>query len=115
MYGGYQVNHGPLNDFIYVDLEEPDSWKKIELEEDTLYPGFLSRHTSVIIDDDFLIFGGQESINKSSNKLYKYNFITKKFTLSEASNVPEPTDSHCACVYDVMGKIEKNDHFWRLL
>jgi hypothetical protein len=65
-----------------VDLENPTTWERMEVNESKVYPGPLSRHTSVVIGDELLIFGGQVSINKSSNKLYKYHFITKTFTES---------------------------------
>ena len=63
--------------------------------------GNLHRHTGIMIQNQYLIFGGQSRLDCSSDMLYIYDFETQTFRKSESQFRPPKTDSHSACEWKV--------------
>lgn len=69
VYGGYDVDHGILQDFAILDLKGKDkgfSWV-VQSPNKLNYPEQLRSHTAVIHNHCMFIFGGQRDLDKNNN------------------------------------------------
>lgn len=70
VFGGKSDNSTKLNDFWVFSLSSMN-WQQI-LPIDDIVPEPRSGHTSQLIDNSIVIFGGIQSVTKETNDVYAY-------------------------------------------
>lgn len=102
VHGGYDVDRGVLDDFYEMDISEDCEeyvWKKLantcgerEIK--------LKSHSGVVHKEKLVIFGGEMSTSLSSNTVFIYDFVTRKWKAVQSKPDIPKVDSHCAIMVE---------------
>lgn len=92
-----QINRFYLNDFI----AETESWHMLSnspgkgVNSDVLPPA-RHKHSAVLHDDAMWIYGGMTDLQERSD-LWKWDIVSKLWTVVKTKQNPGPLHSHAAC------------------
>lgn len=60
----------------------------------------LKSHSGVVFKEKFIVFGGETSTSLSSNVVYLYDFVTKKWKAVQSNPDIPKVDSHCSIMVE---------------
>lgn len=98
VHGGYDVDRGVLDDFYEMDISEDCEeyvWKKLGNSCGDRQIR-LKSHSGVVYKEKLILFGGETSTSLSSNTVYIYDFVTRKWQAVQSQSSIPKVDSHCA-------------------
>jgi len=112
IYGGQSIPLPPANTTEtdgFLELEsqcdlfcfdtESLTWTEIKYESD-IVPPCRNSHTSVIVDEHMIIYGGANSIDGPLEDLWEFNISTKAWKKIDCigSRFPGAREMHAACI-----------------